>query len=349
MKLTRRALLGYSASIAIAGTFAGSAFTGPAFAQQAGSVTIATSGGAFEEALRAAFFTPYQEANPSIEMHFDTPDDPARLKAMVEAGNVTIDMSTMGDYFGLDADGEWLEEIDYSVIDATTLLPGRAMKYRVGLDIEQTILSYRTDKFPDGGPQTMADFFNVEKFPGMRTCWKNVSGGIIEAALLADGVKREDLYPLDIDRAFAKLDTIRDQIIWYETGAQSQQLITSGEVSMGILWGSRAFPAMESAPVAVSWTEWFSAGSWFVIPKGSPNKAGAMKVIAFAVSEKPQIALTSKLPYGPVNAAAAKNVDERYKGNLPTDHLDTQVAIDNEWWVKHQAEVDQRFQEWLLQ
>ena len=347
MSLTRRALLGRSASFALASAIASPLFATRAMAD-AGSLTIATSGGAFEEALKAAFFTPYQDANPALAMHYDTPDDPARVKAMVEAGNVTVDVFTMGDYFGFDSDGEWLEEIDYSVVDGAALLPGRAMKYRVGLDIEQTILSYRTDAFPEGGPKTMADFFNVEKFPGLRTCWKNVTGGIIEAALLADGVKREDLYPLDIDRAFAKLETIRDQIIWYESGAQSQQLITSGEVSMGILWGSRAFPAMENAPVAVAWDEWFSAGSWFVVPKGAKNKAEAMKLLAFATSEGPQAALTAYLPYGPVNAAAGAKVHERFKGNLPTDHLETQVAIDNAWWIEHQAEVDQRFQEWLL-
>ncbi|MFC3075496.1 ABC transporter substrate-binding protein [Shinella pollutisoli] len=347
MQLTRRALLGSTAALGLASAFSGLLGAGRALAQS-GSVTIATSGGAFEEALRAAFFTPYQEANPSLVMRFDTPDDPSRLKAMVEAGNVTVDLWTTGDYFGFDSDAEWLEEIDYSVVDGDALLPGRAMKYRVGLDIEQTLITYRTDAFPNGGPQTLADFFDVEKFPGMRACWKWVAGGIFEAALLADGVKKEDLYPLDIERALAKLETIRDSIIWWDTGAQSQQLLTSGEAAMGILWGSRAFPAMEAAPIGVAWGEWFSAGTWCMVPKGAANKEEAFKVIAFAVSTEPQIKLTSLLPYGPTNAEAAKRVDERYKGNLPTDHLDTQIAIDNTWWIANQAAVDTRFQEWLL-
>ncbi|CDX33230.1 Spermidine/putrescine-binding periplasmic protein [Mesorhizobium plurifarium] len=348
MAISRRALLVYGGKVAAgAALLSGTDFGGIAHAASR-SLTIATSGGSFEQALKKAMFEPYQKANPDLALQLDTPDDAARLKAMVEAGNVTVDLSSTGDFFGLDEDGQWLEPIDYSVVDKTMLLPGYAMKYRVGNDIENTIICYRKDKFSSAAPEGFKDFFDTTKFPGKRAVWKFVAGGILEAALIADGVAVKDLYPIDVERALKKLDSVKADLIWWDSGAQAQQLITSGEAAMGILWGSRAFPAMDNAPVGVVWKEWLSGGGWFVVPKGAPNKAEAFKALAFFLSEKPQIALTKYLPYGPVNVAAAKNVDAKYKGNLPTDHLDTRVSIDYSWWIKNQAAVDTRFQEWLL-
>ncbi len=43
------------------------------------------------------------------------------------------------------------------------------------------------------------------------TCWKPTTG---------------------VDRAFAKLDTIKDSVVWWEAGAQPPQLLADGEVVM---------------------------------------------------------------------------------------------------------------------
>ncbi|WP_144158080.1 ABC transporter substrate-binding protein [Paraburkholderia sp. BCC1885] len=345
-QVNRRRVLKAGANSAL-GVVLASTFGG--FARAATrNLTIQTSGGAYEQAYRKAVFEPYAKANPDLAIQYTTPDDAARIKAMVEAGNVTVDLSTTGDFFGLDADAKWLEPIDYSMIDKSMLTPGSAMKYRVGTDLENTIITYRSDKFASAKMSTFADFFDLKKFPGKRAVWKFVSGGILEAALIADGVDPKSLYPVDVERALKKLDTIKSSLIWWDSGAQSQQLLTSGEATAGILWGSRAFPAMKNAPIAVSWTEWLSGGGWFVVPKGARNKQEAFKALAFFLSEGPQRALTQYLPYGPTNIAAAKDPYPEYKGNLPSDHVATRVNINYAWWVKNQAKIDERFQDWLL-
>ena len=315
---------------------------------EATTLRIVTGGGNFEAALKAAMFDPYQAANPDIMVALDSPDDPARLKAMVEAGNVTVDLWLVGDFFGLDTDGQWLEEIEYSKFDSANIRPEHKMKYRVGNDIEDTLIVYRTDRFTSGAPKNFVDFFDNKRFPGKRAVWKFASGGIFEAALLADGVEPSKLYPIDVDRALKKLDSIKDDLIWWDTGAQAVQLMTSGEASLALVWGSRIFLMRESAPIAWSWDQWISAGGWWAIPKGAKNQEQSYKAIDFFLSKEPQIAMTKYLPYGPVNTEAAKTPDPKYKGDLPTDHLETRVTANHLWWTQNLAAVDERFQEWLL-
>ncbi len=310
---------------------------------------IVTGGGSYEAALKGAMFDPYLAANPDARIVLDTPDDPARLKAMVQAGNVTADLWITGSYFGLDSDAEWLEPINYDTLDASGLLPGSAMKYRVGNDIEDTLVAYRKDHFSGEPPKNFNDFFDAARFPGKRGVWKSVSGGIFEAALLADGVAYKDLYPIDVERALKKLSTIRDKIVWWDSGAQAQQLLTSGEASLVMTWGSRILPIASMAPVAVAWGQWIGDGGWWMIPKGAANKDEAYRALKFFLSQGPQAALTKFLPYGPTNKAASENPDPRYKGNLSTDHLDTLVVLKYDWWIQNQARIDERFQQWLLE
>ncbi len=317
-------------------------------ADEATTITVTSYGGNYQESQDTAFFKPFQALNPSIKILQDSPESDAKLKAMVEAGNVTWDVVLVADNFGQESDAKWLEPIDYSIIDKSQFLDGYAGTYRVGADVEGTVIGYRNDVFKDAKPQTLADFFDLKKFPGKRCAWKYAPGGIFEAALIADGVDPKALYPLDIPRALKKLDTIRDNLIWWETGAQSEQLLTTGEAALGFVWIGRAVHAAEVAPVSIAWGQWLSLNGFWVVPKGTRNKKAAMEALKYFTSAEAQVALTKLLPYGPTNKNAVDKVDARYRGNLPTDHLDTQVKVDFAWWGANQNEVDSTFQEWLL-
>ena len=91
--------------------------------------------------------------------------------------------------------------------------------YRAPIHVYSTVVGYRPDML-DTAPATFADFFDADKFPGKRGAYNWVMGGLLEMALIADGVALEDLYPLDTDRAYKKIDTIKDDIVWWDTGAQ---------------------------------------------------------------------------------------------------------------------------------
>ena len=317
---------------------------------RANELTVVSYGGNYQDAQRKAYWEPFTRET-GIRVREDSPSDNAKLKAMVEAGNVTWDIALVDDSFGHDSDGKWLEPIDYSMIDKSDFLQGYAGKYRVGADVEATVLAYRDDKFGGQAPAGLADFFDTTKFPGKRGAWSYVAGGILEAALIADGVAPQDLYPLDVDRALKKLETIRDDIVWWSEGAQAQELLTSGETPLSLVWTSRAVDARESggAPVKVQWAQWLTQNGWWVIPKGAPHKAEAMELLDYQTSAKPQAALTKELPYGPTNKHALPLVDDRYKSELPTAHLDDRVVIDSFWWAQNYAEVDKQFQAWLLE
>lgn len=311
-----------------------------------GSLTVVSYGGPYQEAQSEAFFQPFA-AETGIQITEDSPTDYAQLRSMVESGRPTWDLALVANDFGTSSDAQYLEPIDYKIIDADALIPNAAQEYRVAADIEATVVAYRSDAF-DGQPDSWADLFDTQKFPGKRMFNKLVSGGALEAALLADGVAPDDLFPLDVDRALAKLDTIKDDIVWWETSAQSQQLLASGEAAIGLAWVGRAVDAGKEAPVAINWNSWLQVDAFWVIPKGAPGADNAQKLLASLLQEAPQIRFTELSDYGPANAAAAANSAVQENPNRPTNHLATQVGIDDEWWGENSKAVDQKFQEWLL-
>lgn len=320
---------------------------GGAGSADADSLTVVSYGGPYQEAQSTAFFKPFAEQS-GITVTEDSPTDYAQLRTMVDSGRPTWDLVLVANDFGTEADAKYLEPIDYSVVEPSDLIEGADQKYRLAADIEATVLAYRTDKLPTE-PQSFADLFDTQKFPGKRMFNKLPSGGVLEAALLADGVAPKDLYPLDVDRALAKLDTIKDQIVWWETSAQSQQLLASGEATMGLAWVGRAVDAGKEAPVGINWDEWLQVDAYWVIPKGAPNAGNAQKMLGYIAEEEPQKEFASLIGYGPITKAAAEDPAVKADENRPTNHLDTQVRVDDEWWGENAEAVNEKFQQWLLQ
>lgn len=324
------------------------ALLAPGLASAETTITVTSYGGGYQEAQKKAYFDPFVVAQSEIAIREDSPTSNAKLKAMVEAGAVDWDLVLTDDSFGLESDAAWLEPIDYAIVNRDKFIEGAAGTYRVAADIEATVLAYNSNEFGGKKPQGFKDFFNTEEFPGLRAAWKYAPSGLFEAALIADGVPAEELYPIDVERALAKLDTIKGDLVWWETGAQSEQLLASGEASMGLVWVSRALSGAEKG-VAIDWSEWTSQTGFWVVPKGTKNKDAAMKAIEFFTEPAQQIAFTEFMPYGPSNKNAVNDVLPNFKGNLPTDHLENRVLMDAEWWAANGAAVDARFQEWLLQ
>jgi putative spermidine/putrescine transport system substrate-binding protein len=335
----RRTLAITAMATLLAGTAASAADT---------TLTISSYGGGYQEAQSKSYFQPFMAQNPTVKIVEDSSSSNAKLKAMVETGNVTLDILVTDDSFGLEADGKWLEPIDYSIVDKSKFIDGAAGTYRVAADIEGTVLAYNSEAFSGEAPKGFSDFFDSTKFPGSRAVWKYAASGIFEAALIADGVKAEDLYPIDVERALKKLDAIKSDIVWWESGSQSEQLLSSGEASMALVWVGRAVSVAEKG-IKIDWTNWTSQTGYWVVPKGTKNKDAAMKAISFFTEPAQQIEFTKYMPYGPSNKNAVGSVDSTFKGSLPTDHLDTRVLMNADWWAENGAKIDLRFQEWLLQ
>jgi len=346
--LSRRRLLtaaaGTTAIAALGGTLAR-----PAIAQQR-VVYVNTWGGSWTAAEDAAYFKPFTQAT-GIQVRTVAPVSFAKLKAQVQSGQYEWDASGLGIVEYSQAVHEnLLEPVDFSVIDRATVPPQNLKPHGISSVTLSTCLVYRKDKFPNGGPQSWADFWDVKKFPGNR-CLYDRSFTTLAFALLADGVPADKLYPLDIDRAFKKLDEIKKHIkVWWSQGAQSQQLIQDGEVDMIAMWNARAQELIDrGAPLEIVWTGAENYTSFRFVPKGNPRAKLAWEYLKFISEPKQEAAFCSILPYGPNNPKSFDYLTPEVAAKLPTrpDRVKVAHQPDAEWLGPRLAGIRERFAQWL--
>ncbi len=319
--------------------------TAAATAVVKGPVTFVSWGGSYQEAEDDAWLKSFA-TETGIEVLQDSPPDYSKIKAMVEAGQVTWDVVDVEGEFGLTKDADILEPIDYAVVSKTGVETG-ASTYRVGFMTYSSVLGFNTDKTGGQTPAGWADFFDLTKFPGKRHVPTDAHDGLFEACLMADGVAPESVYPIDADRALAKLSVIKEQLIYTTSSAMKQDLLSTGEAVMGFIGNGRAYSAKaEGHPVDVQWSGHVDFGDFLVVPKGSPHKDAAMKLIAYIVSAEHNGALSAFISYSPANTNAtlppAARPDELTSTYLDLPH----VTFDDEWWAANYQAVNDKYQAW---
>ena len=310
-----------------------------------------TWGGSMEEAEFVAYFDPFTEKT-GIKVRPVAPMSFSKLKAQVSSGNYEWDLSSTGSTEFHQAVHEgFLEPVDMSVIDKTAtqgLIRGNG--HGIANMSLGTALVYRKDKFPNGGPQSWADFWDVKKFPGTRALYDR-SYAVLSFALLADGVPRDKLYPLDLDRGFKKLDQIKPHIkVWWKEGSQSQQLLRDGEVDMMPMWNARAEELIDrGVPVQIVWNGAQSEmGTWFV-PKGTPRAKLAWELISFCVQPERQAIYCTRFPYGPSNPKAFDFIKPADARKMPTapEYKNQIFEPDSEWLATRMSSLRDRWSQWL--
>ncbi|MBX5162821.1 MULTISPECIES: ABC transporter substrate-binding protein [unclassified Rhizobium] len=322
------------------------AFVAVSAPAHADNMVFSSWGGTTQDAQKAAWASPFTEKT-GITVVQDGPTDYGKLKAMVEAGEVTWDVVDVeGDYAAQAGKTGQLEKLDFSVIDKSKLDPRFVTDYSVGSFYYSFVIGCNVDAVK-ACPKTWADLFDTAKFPGKRTFYKWSAPGVIEAALLADGVPADKLYPLDLDRAFKKLDTIKSDIIWWSGGAQSQQLLASAEAPFGSVWNGRMTAlAATGIKVETSWEQNITAADALVVPKGSPNVEASMKFIALATSAEPQAALAKATGYAPINLDSAKLMDPETAKTLPDQQTASQVNADMSYWADNRDAIGEKWYAW---
>ena len=237
---------------------------------------VFTSWGGTTQAAQEKAWVKNFEKSSGASVRLDGPTDYGKFKAMVESGNVSWDVVDVeGDFAVSAAKAGLLEPLDGNVIPKAKLDPRFSGADYVGSFYYSFVIGFNKDAL--GGaktPASWADLFDKTKFPGKRSFYKWSAPGVLEVALLADGVAPNKLYPLDLDRAFKKLDTIKADIVWWSTGAQSQQLLASGEAPMGSFWNGRVYAVQKDEPsVGVSWNQNLTAADQIVVQKGAKHKS----------------------------------------------------------------------------
>lgn len=320
----------------------------------ADQVVIVSWGGSYQDAQRQAHFEPFEKATGTKVIEIKEGPRIAKLKAQIEGGMVEWDVM---DFETSDllraAEQGLLEPIDRSIVDSSEILPSAVHEFGIANVSWSKILAFSTKKYPQSQPHPdgWADFWNIEKWPGRRGLQDLVKPNL-EFALLADGVSKEKLYPLDVDRAFRSLDRIRPHITaWWSKTAQAIQLLVDGEVDMNSAPNGRILaPKAKGIPIDLTWSGGALDFDWWCVPRGAKNKRAAMEFINFAIKAKGQAELAKLVPYGPSNKRAWDYIDPDLAANLPTapENLAKQFVLNNQWWLRHEVEVIKRWQSWKI-
>jgi putative spermidine/putrescine transport system substrate-binding protein len=340
------------AGVALGALAIGALASGGAAAQD--TLTFTSFGGAFQEAQRKAQLDPTEE-KLGITILEDTLTGIAEVRAQVLAGAVTWDIVDLGlaDCATAEAEGI-LEPLDYDIISLEGFEEAAYSDAWAGTIYFTTVLAYNTEHFGDNVPQNWADFWDVETFPGARSL-RNNPVATLEIALLADGVDKDELYPLDVDRAFAKMEEIKPHIdVWWTSGAQSAQLLADGEVDMISMWNGRIDALLdEGMPVDFTFNEGLAALDCLAIPRGAPNKDLAMQALAVMLAPEQQANIPQYINYGPTTSLAfdlGVITEEQMKMSPSApENLAKQAITDADWWAENRAAVQERWDAFITQ
>lgn len=335
-----------------AGAVAAAGAAGAARAQAGVTITVNGSGGSLAQILTRIYEQPFTQAT-GIRVRATAPVSLARLRAMVETGNMEWDLTELGAHDLIEAERNgWVQEIDWNVVDPERRLPDIA-RHRFGMVTStfSTVLAFRSDRFGGRRPEGWRDFWDVRAFPGPRALQDSPVQNL-EFALLADGVAPEALYPLDVERAFRKLNEIKRHVAtWWRTGAQHTQLLVDGEVVMTSVWNGRITPLRnEGRPVDISWRGGALQLSYWAIPRGARRPAEAMQYMRARLDPDRGAQFVREIPYPGFIPGLMERLDERTARDLPThpDNVAAQFRFDPAWWAERRGPLTERWNAWLL-
>lgn len=337
-------------------------------------LVVVSWGGAYTASQQKAYHDPFMAMKPDVNIINDdsAADGVSKLRAMNEAGNVTWALvdAVAADAIILCEEG-LAEPVDHDTLLAAAPDGTPASEDFGDLIVSEcfipsivysTTFGYRTDLVKEP-PTSIMDVFDLEKIPGKRALEKRPLGNL-EWALIADGVNPDDVYDVldteaGVDRAFAKLDTIRDEVVWWEKGAQTPQLLADGEVVIGSTYNGRLFSAIEEEkqPIAMMW-DWqvFDLDGW-IIPVGGPHREIVEEYLHFATDTQRLADQAKFISYGPARKSSAPLVGKHatlgidMAPHMPTapENAKNTLLYNYVWWADRKDDLTERFNAWLAQ
>lgn len=359
-RAARAALL----ALALSG-LAGAALAQSALAQSAPSchpdgrpagaeVIFNSSGGTYGDAIQRVFFTPFERDCGIKVTHVNSQRNYAQLRQFVRSGNLLWDIgATVADQeMPLGIRDGLFHKLPPGFWDriAPEMIPGSFTDYGAWATPYSQVLVYSREAFPDG-LKGWADFWDVARFPGPRALANNPI--MLAVALVADGVPLDKIYPMDLDRAFRKLDQIRPHIrTFYRTADQGVQGVANGEFVAASTLSGRAVVAMRSSPrVATAWEGAVLHMSWTFILKDSPRARAAEALLYYMQRADRQAELAKLTGYTGGNRRTLELLDREVIETLPAtpERLATASLVNAEWWADNNARVVQRWDAWMAQ
>lgn len=325
-------------------------------------LTISGSGGVVAEVNAKIFIPPFEtESGWTAKQVSAESSRMAELEAMVQAGRTTWDISEISaSNYPIAVAKDLLEPIDYALVDPKDELPEVARaEYGVAAASYSTVLVQNKAHNPEGKKmESWADFWDVETFPGPRSLGNRPQYNL-EFALLADGVAKEDLYKVlatdeGVDRAFAKLDEIKESIpVWWSSGAQTVQLLSDEEVFYTTTYNGRVGKLQEAGmPVEIVWNGGALHVSYVGIPKGTPHREQAHLYVQIRTM-RPELEreYLKLLPYPSFAPGLFDGMPQEVVAQMPTYPANekAQFAANEQFWAENLDRLQERWNEWLLE
>lgn len=318
-----------------------------------GQVVVRTAGGTYEDGWRRACFEGFER---DTGIRVVTSSDPIeKIVAASQAGNVTLDVLQLGvRQLELLRTNDAVAPLDRSRFERTDLADMRVVTdHHVGTIAWASVITYSKDAFPTGGPTTWAEMWDTARFPGMRTFSDSSSGLLeLEVPLIADGVPLDSLYPLDLDRAFRKMQEIKPAVVkFYSSGAEQVQLYQSRAAVAGMGWNGRIQVMIdEGSPMAIEWNQNLQHVDGLGIAAGAPNLDNAYRLVDYSLQPDVLAKLAEYTGYSPLNDKSYPLIPAAVLAKMPAtpERASLGVVRDVSWWVANQAEVDRRWQEFLV-
>lgn len=302
------------------------------------TLTFVSYGGIYQDGQIAALKDFVDKSG--VKLLSDGPTEISKLQAQVESGNVSWDVVDTGDFSPYVYCGKLFQKLDFSKIDTSNIPEGQVGECSVPAMNYGVVLMYKNDTYKDNPPKSWKDFFDTEKFPGSRALEGSgdLSGGMLEQALLAAGQSVDNLKPEDIDKGIEKIKSLGADTIFWKTGAESQQLAESGEVDMIAMWTGRAMSAVKNgAAYTPVWQDWLVVMDQLTIPVGVKDPDAAHALINAYIGKNAQETLAKHTSYSPIYKGAKPEVDEltaSFMTNTP-EKAKTGYQQNIKFWVEN--------------
>ena len=321
------------------------------------TLTFVGYGGSFQDAQSDGYLKPFASCTGAVVQE-TSPGDYAKLEAMVEAGNVSWDVVYYGAQVVAGNCGVLAEELDPDKVDMSNVALPEDYKLsdcQAPVEVEPSYVAYDEERFGDDPPQSMQDFFDLEKYPGKRLIYADPGSAIpdfITAVALSLGFTQEDLTnEFPYDEVFDKIASLGDNVATYTTFSESQQRLEAGDIAMGWVAAGRAYAANKNG---VTYTPIWAQDSWgylvadLFIPKGSKNKEAAEALINYAMGPEQQAVVTEQAVYNPTSADSKPDLPADMQAYVATpERMKTGFTITNDYWLANNEELTQRWSEFV--
>ena len=331
----------------------------PANAQSGDPITVATWSGFYSAAQEAAVFKPFtRETGIGVRIHYHNGDFSKdgflskSSKSPVDVVDVERADLTRGCADGVFRKVDAAELLGNGILD--DFVEGTLHPCGVGAMIWSQAIAYDTTTFAKFPPQTLKDFFNLQNFPGKRGMSTNAEG-TLEVALMADGIPNEDVYdvlrrPGGVERALAKLDSIKPSLVFWRSGEGAEKLLNEGLVSMTTAYAGRFLRPRQGArrPVTLIWDRQLWRTTYWAIPAASTKLANAQRFVSYATDAGRLAELSIRLWFGPARQSGLDAVAQNVRAELPTSpgKFRTALAVDTAFWAEFGPKIEATFQRW---